>query len=73
MNSYAVGGGRHYRRCPFRIAWGGEEDLQLHLGECDPETCEDPRHASDPCDCRERDEAAYWDEVNRRIDQERDK
>ena len=69
MKEYQGWDGRHFRRCPAALAIGTEEDMRLHLDDCDPETCELPHS----CDCADRDEAVYWQAVNQRIDEMRGK
>lgn len=69
MPSYTGWNGQHFRECRVLRVIGTWEDMQRHLEECNPETCELPHS----CDCADRDEAAYWQEVDRRIDEQRDR
>ena len=70
MKHYQGWDGRHFRNCELSRVWGTEEDFQLHLDVCNPETCEEPHP---PCECADRDESAYWREVDRRVDELRGK
>ena len=69
MKEYQGWDGRHNWHCPVAKLIGTEEDMQLHLYACDPETCELPHS----CDCADQDEAAYWQAVNRKVDEMRGK